>query len=788
MHSTINKSWHIQNKVEILNEMIDKMFIYNENNQYILKIENKATPMSEFIKTKQQDQIRNARTDQEIMKSSEERKDYIRRRERIYELVEMGDDWKDDAFRIERYYVICNKLCKFVAYFIDEPEPENLKPSTSKQYKSQMSSASKINRRLNATISQLGTVVQDSNTIYFETEFVIKDIWKDKLKKVLLLEDLRDYLYGNMNADVDSLHSSNKRDHIIDVICQNIILKNNKLVMTNDWDLTKRENWDFPVTDFTINMTKNKLLEGINLQGVGGTIYQKPQVNNLKQSFKDSQISKELLLNQDFTFSEHVHDVKMYKITSNNSEDPSSTIYILETLEISSPDQVYCCHLNTKSLKGKACRLVLEFFNPKPVINNDQDSNENEIQTILNKYMSYNLVVAVFEQSFPQWIMFHKELSNFFVIDNITFLLFEPNSLLKWKYNIHDVKSYEYFEGDVMYKYVYAIVMGMFETKRYQMLDSNDKIEELTEEISDLKDFDQSSRQFWIRSNIDPDFHIEQARPNKETEIYYTYLASLRENEIRKKKIFYKAYNIGLGEDTELSINMILNVYICSNETVRVSLSLTDLVEKDRQDPVHHVINFIKQFTPNNSKMYSELVRYKNFFFIINIMMCLNPSTQLSGFWVDLSCTTNDDRINSITDDIPSATRLCSILNIDQKPKEAHESSADESGSQSIFNKSSIIPEFVTAFRTWYKPILSLFGSVGEEVLEQVSIYEDEYGDETQGKLLHRKTFYDDTNNLVVVIEIRTHKRLPGGKSFNHCYFEFRRRIFSYNSRARDIS
>ena len=92
----------------------------------------------------------------------------------------------------------------------------------------------------------------------------------------------------------------------------------------------------------------------------------------------------------------------MYKITTNNSEDSSSTTYILETFEISSPDQVYCCHLNTKSLKGKACRLVLEFFNPKPVINNDQDSNENEIQTILNKYMSYNLVVAVFEQSFPQ--------------------------------------------------------------------------------------------------------------------------------------------------------------------------------------------------------------------------------------------------------------------------------------------------------------------------------------------------------------------------------------------------
>ena len=312
----------------------------------------------------------------------------------------------------------------------------------------------------------------------------------------MLLDDLQDYMYGNINADVDSLHLNNKRDQIIDVICQNIILKNDKLVMTNDLDLTKRESWDFPVTDYTINMTRNKLLEGIDLQGVGGTIYRKPQVNNLRQSFRDSKIDKELILNQDFMFSEHTHDVKVYKIIDKNEEDNAATTYILETFEVNSPDLVYCCHLNIKTLKGKACRLVLEYFNPKPNINVNQDENENEIQNILDKYMSYNIVVAIFEQSFPQCIMFHKELSNFFVIDNVTFVLFEPNSLLKWKYNIHDIKSYEYFEGDVMYKYINSIVMNIFETKRYQILDSNDKMEEITEEISDLYNFDQNSRLF----------------------------------------------------------------------------------------------------------------------------------------------------------------------------------------------------------------------------------------------------------------------------------------------------
>lgn len=459
-----------------------------------------------------------------------------------------------------------------------------------------------------------------------------------------------------------------------------------------------------------------------------------------------------------------ISTLKELKLVLFSTQSPH--MYILETYEINSPNLVYCCHITTKALKGKACRLIVDFFNPKSQ-NEDLDNDEDtEIKNILEKYITYNLVVAVFEQSFPHCIMFHKELSNFFVIDNITFVIFEPNSMLKWRYNIFDISNYEYFEGDVMYKYINSTIMNVFLPKKYQTLDSSDKIEEITEEISDLNLFDQNSRIFCKISNITPDFHIEQERPTKDTSLFYTFLLSQKENEVRKKKVFYKAYNIGLGEHTELSINMVLNVYLCSNDTIRISLSLTDLAEKNKQDPVNHIINFIKQTLNGGAKLYSELVRYKDFFFMIQISMVCENYVQPSAYCVDLSCTTNNESMNAVTDDIPSPVRLWSFMNIDQKINEAKESSIDELGSQTKRDSQRSSPNFAASFKQCYKPIVSLFGSVGEEVLRQSFFFdEDLIESKHESVLLHRKTFFDDSSNLVIAIEVRTDARKPGGKS-----------------------
>ena len=71
--------------------------------------------------------------------------------------------------------------------------------------------------------------------------------------------------------------------------------------------------------------------------------------------------------------------------------------------------------------------------------------------------------------------------------------------------------------------------------KLYQILDPSDKIEEITEEISDIKTFDQTSRLFCLKTYLEPDFHQEHIRPSEVDAAFYCYLAGLRDSEVRKK-------------------------------------------------------------------------------------------------------------------------------------------------------------------------------------------------------------------------------------------------------------
>jgi hypothetical protein len=64
-----------------------------------------------------------------------------------------------------------------------------------------------------------------------------------------------------------------------------------------------------------------------------------------------------------------------------------------------------------------------------------------------------------------------------------------------------------------MHKFINCFFSNVWEQRNYQVLDSSDKIEEITEEISDLSQFDQKSRLFWVKTKIDPDFHLDQEKP-----------------------------------------------------------------------------------------------------------------------------------------------------------------------------------------------------------------------------------------------------------------------------------
>ena len=148
-------------KVSILSSLMEKMFIYSEGGSYELRIESKALPISEYLKQKQNDEIKDINIKQQILKNKDEAKELSKRRDRLIASLEVNEDWKDDYEKFERYHVIDNYLFKVVAYFIQEPQQETLKVTPGKGLRSQMSNQSEFKRRIgmNASQSNAGTEI-----------------------------------------------------------------------------------------------------------------------------------------------------------------------------------------------------------------------------------------------------------------------------------------------------------------------------------------------------------------------------------------------------------------------------------------------------------------------------------------------------------------------------------------------------------------------------------------------------------------------------------------------------
>ena len=62
------KNSQFHEKVEILNSLMEKMFIYSEGGNYELRIESKALPISEYLKKKQKEENKDNINKQEIQK------------------------------------------------------------------------------------------------------------------------------------------------------------------------------------------------------------------------------------------------------------------------------------------------------------------------------------------------------------------------------------------------------------------------------------------------------------------------------------------------------------------------------------------------------------------------------------------------------------------------------------------------------------------------------------------------------------------------------------------------
>lgn len=98
------------------------------------------------------------------------------------------------------------------------------------------------------------------------------------------------------------------------------------------------DDFESKISYFQRDMNKQHLLEGLQLQGVGGGLFTKAQLDNFSYLASKNNIEKQLILNQEFMFSEHLHDIKVYKysLSAEGENSDKSNIYILETFEVGS--------------------------------------------------------------------------------------------------------------------------------------------------------------------------------------------------------------------------------------------------------------------------------------------------------------------------------------------------------------------------------------------------------------------------------------------------------------------
>lgn len=115
---------------------------------------------------------------------------------------------------------------------------------------------------------------------------------------------------------------------------------------------------------------------------------------------------------------------------------------------------------------------------------------------------------------------------------------------------------------------------------------------------------------------------------------YYTYL--INQDEIKTKQLFYKAFNISSGSEIEYSVKTTFEVLLCSNETIRVNFNIKDLNQKTPIKNSEHQVNFSKHILTNGAKFNSELIRYKEFFFVVQIQLATLENNENTAFEVKL--------------------------------------------------------------------------------------------------------------------------------------------------------
>lgn len=149
-----------------------------------------------------------------------------------------------------------------------------------------------------------------------------------------------------------------------------------------------------------------------------------------------------------------------------------------------------------------------------------------------------------------------------------------------------------------------------------------------------MKNYEFGSNQYFMQTDLFHEFDENRKYIDSLDPEYYTYL--INQDDIQTKRLFYKAFNISSGSEIEYSVKTTFEVLLCSNETIRVNFNIKDLNQKTPIKSSEHQVNFSKHILINGAKFNTELIRYKEFFFVVQIQLATLENNENTAFEVKL--------------------------------------------------------------------------------------------------------------------------------------------------------
>eukprot|EP00347_Sterkiella_histriomuscorum_P013376 403364949 len=450
----------------------------------------------------------------------------------------------------------------------------------------------------------------------------------------------------------------------------------------------------------------------------GGTYTKREDQLNKKDQNETKLIEKKLVMNQEIDMSEFTYDIKLYLIIEKKEEE-AQIAYSLEIFALNDPDIVYIYNqpstkksnaINVPSIIGIDVINLIE--NPiksqEVIIENTEEQIKNKkqnFQDLFAKYIDNRLLIIVNEQSFP-W--------------KLSYCLIEPCSRLSWTFNL--------------------------DSFTIQALRS--PATQISKEIGVLEILDQADFEVFLAQNIIAVMDLN----NNHLQVEQFENQEGMWNDVGDNEMRYE-----LTKDKKIADSYIINISKLGEDLVEVQLRPKTQKKSDNfesNSDIKDLTNKLNSLTivintNNQFKQQSQIVKLNN----------------QEKFGILQSYVSNSD-ITVRLIDIVSRKVLYQYHYHDQDSKQFQTNQPIEQalifGLRQILNKSTVDNSLrqLLEFTQSKENISHLANQIFElgDIQQNKDSLANTLSNETQSIVLHRKTFFDDSQEklIIVAIEIQT--------------------------------